>query len=285
MQAARLMFLAGIDPGRMPVQIKVLGPIEVSRDGRVIRLSGRGQRTLLAALALEHGRVVMVDRLIDIVWDSAPPASARTRIQAHISAMRQAMSQATQRGTGPLLTAASGYALSSDGVQTDLASFNALVADGRAASASGRLAIASGLFADALALWRGPALADITGLAIRAAARPLDESRLLTVEAKAEADLAIDRCDTVVGELSAWLTALPLRERLRALLMTAFYRLGCRSDALSLYREGRQVMIAELGIEPSPQLRDLHQRILADDDALQRPTHAMTPARRAAGRR
>jgi DNA-binding SARP family transcriptional activator len=274
MQATRLMFGAGTDPGRMPVQIKVLGPMEVSRDGRVIRLSGRGQRTLLAALALEHGRVVMVDRLIDILWDAAPPASARTRIHAHISAMRQIVGQATQRGTGPLLTAASGYALSSDGVHTDLASFSTLAADGRAASQSGRPAVASELFAAALALWRGPALADVTAPAIRAAARPLDESRLLTVEGKAEADLAIGRCDMVVAELSAWVPAQPLRERLRALLMTAFYRLGCRSDALSLYREGRQIMIAELGIEPSPQLRDLHQRILVDDYTLRRPTHA-----------
>lgn len=250
------------------MHVKVLGPIEVFRDNRVIQPAGAGQRTLLAALALEHGRVVMVDRLIDVLWDTAPPASARTRIQAHISAIRRAVGQPGRRGAGPLLTAPAGYALSGEGVQLDLTIFSGLTAKGRVASESGQHAVASELFGSALALWRGPAFADITAPAIRAAARPVDEQRLLTVEAKAEADLAVGRCDTVVSELSAWVTAQPLRERLRALLMTGFYRLGCRSDALSLYREGRQIMITELGIEPSLQLRDLHQRILIEDHAL-----------------
>jgi DNA-binding SARP family transcriptional activator len=256
----------------MPMHINVLGPIEVVRGGQVIRLAGRGQRTLLAALALEYGRVVTVDRLVDILWDTTPPVSARTRIQAHISAMRRAIGQPARHGAGPLLTAASGYALSGDGVQTDLSSFGAMTADGRAALESGQPAAASELFAAALALWRGPAFGDITAPAIRAAAGPIDERRLLAVEAKAEADLAIGRHEAVVTELSAWLIALPLRERLRALLMTALYQLGCRTDALSLYLEGRQLMVTELGLEPSPHLRDLHQRILAGDRALARVT-------------
>ncbi len=260
------------------MHIKVLGPIEVLRDGRVIRLAGRGQRTLLAALALEHGRVVTVDRLIDILWGTAPPASARTRIQAHISAMRQAMDQPTRSGAGPLLTASAGYALSDDDVETDLTVFGTLTASGRTASQSGQHATAADLFAAALALWRGPAFADVTTPAIRAAAGPVEERRLLAVEAKAEADLVIGRYDTVVAELSAWLIALPLRERLRALLMTGLYRLGCRTDALNLYHEGRQAMINELGLEPSPQLRDLHQRILTGDRALQASCSSRTTA-------
>jgi DNA-binding SARP family transcriptional activator len=249
----------------MPVQVKVLGTIEVVRAGRVIPLAGQGQRTLFAALTLEHGRVVTTDRLVDILWGPKPPASARTRIQAHISAIRQAMGQPGRRGAGPVLTAASGYALSDDGVQIDLASFDRLTASGRAASESGQHAAASELFAAALALWRGPAFADITTPAIRAAAGSVDERRVLAVEAKAEADLVTGRCDIVVAELSAWLIALPLRERLRALLMTGLYELGCRADALNLYLEGRRLMIAELGLEPGPQLRDLHQRILVGD--------------------
>jgi DNA-binding SARP family transcriptional activator len=261
------------------VHIKVLGPIEVLRNNRVIRLAGRGQRTLLAALALEHGRVVTVDRLIDILWGAAPPASARTRIQAHISAMRQAIGQPARSGAGPLLTVSAGYALSDDGVESDLTVFDTLTASGWAASESGQHATAADLFAAALALWRGPAFADVTTPAIRAAAGPVDERRLLAVEAKAEADLAVGRCEAVVAELSGWLIAQPLRERLRALLMIGLYQLGCRTDALNLYLEGRQAMIAELGLEPSPQLRDLHERILTGDRAL----HIMSDDRPLAG--
>jgi DNA-binding SARP family transcriptional activator len=117
-------------------------------------------------------------------------------------------------------------------------------------------------------LWRGQAFADVSSLTIRAAAASLEERRILTVEAKAESDLAIGRCELVAAELSGWLAAFPLRERLRGLAMVALYRLGCRNDALYLYRDGRQTMIAALGLEPGPQLRSLHQRILADDEWL-----------------
>lgn len=261
------------------MHIKVLGPIEVLRDNRLIRLAGRGQRTLLAALALEHGRVVTVDRLIDILWGAAPPASARTRIQVHVSAMRQAIGQPARSGAGPLLTVFAGYALSGDCAESDLTVFDTLTASGRAASASGQHAAAADLFAAALALWRGPAFADVTTPAIRAAAGPVEERRLLAVEAKAEADLAIGRSETVVAELPGWLIAQPLRERLRALLMIGLCQLGCRTDALNLYLEGRQAMIAELGLEPSPQLRDLHERILTGDRAL----HVMSGDRPLAG--
>jgi len=156
-------------------------------------------------------------------------------------------------------------------VQLDLAEFDRLTAEGRRALAAGEPGPAGELFADALALWRGPAFADAVSPALRSAAGPLAERRVLTVEAKAEADLALGHPEVVVAELSAWLAEMPLRELLRGQLMLALYRLACRADALNVYRAGHRIMIAEVGLEPGPQLRSLHQRLLADDPALMEP--------------
>jgi DNA-binding SARP family transcriptional activator len=128
--------------------------------------------------------------------------------------------------------------------------------------------MASELFGAGLVLWRGTAFADVTSPLIRSAATALEERRLLAVEAKAEADLALGHNELVLAELPSWLSAHPLRERLRALLILALYRRGCRADALVLHRTGRQVMIEELGLEPGPQLLRLHQLILAGDPIL-----------------
>jgi DNA-binding SARP family transcriptional activator len=167
-----------------------------------------------------------------------------------------------------------GYALCHECVQLDLAEFDRLAAEGRSALASGEPGPAAELFAGALALWRGPAFADAVLPALRSAAGPLAERRVLTVEAKAEADLALGCPEVVVAELSAWLAEMPLRELLRGQLMLALYRLGCRADALKIYRAGHRIMIAEAGLEPGPQLRSLHQRLLADDPTLMEPMGA-----------
>src|SRR5262249_59016219 len=120
-------------------------------------------------------------------------------------------------------------------------------ARGGGARAAGEAGPASGLFADALALWRGPAFADALSPALRSAARLVEERRVLAVEAKAEADLALGRPDVVAAELAAWLVVTPLRELLRGQLMLALYRLGCPADALNIYRAGHRVMVAEVG--------------------------------------
>jgi DNA-binding SARP family transcriptional activator len=259
------------------LQVKVLGPIEIANDDQPVRLAGQGQRAVVGTLALDFGRVVSVGRLAQAIWQNSPPATARTKIQAHVSALRQAVGQAVRGGCGPLLTVGSGYALCRDSVRLDLAEFDALAGMGREALALGEPGPASGLFTEALAIWRGPAFADAVSPLLRAAAGPLEERRVLTVEAKAEADLALGRPEVVVAELSTWLVAMPLRELLRGQVMLALYRLGCRADALSVYREGHRTMIAEVGLEPGPQLRSLHQRLLADDPALLRPGGARSP--------
>jgi len=259
---------------RVSVQVRVLGSIEVTRDGQAIRLAGQGQRAVLGALALEPGRPVSVERLAEAIWQLSPPATSRTKIQAHVCALRRALGQPARGGCGPLLTTGSGYALCNQCVQLDLAEFDRLTAKGRRALAAGEPGPAAELFAGALALWRGPAFADAVSPALRSAAGPLAERRVLTVEAKAEADLALGCPEVVVAELSAWLVEMPLRELLRGQLMLALYRLGCRADALSIYRTGHRIMIAEVGLEPGPQLRSLHQRLLADDPALMEPMGA-----------
>jgi DNA-binding SARP family transcriptional activator len=249
------------------MRIDVLGPVEVTDGGRVIPVVGQRQRALLAALTLELGKAVPVAGLVDALWGANPPATARTKLQAYVSALRKAFGQDV-RDDGPLVTRLPGYLLRAEAVELDLSSFETLTARAREAAESGRCVAASELFAAALALWRGPAFADIESSVIRSAAEKLQERRLRALEDKAEADLAIGRCDNVVDEVWPSLTANPFRERLRAMVMIALYRLGCRADALALYLDGHRVMVAELGLEPGPQLRDLHQRILADDPGL-----------------
>jgi DNA-binding SARP family transcriptional activator len=249
------------------VRIDVLGPLEVTDGDRAVPVVGQRQRALLAALALELGKAVPVAGLVEALWGANPPVTARTKLQAHVSALRKAFGQDV-RDEGPLVTRAPGYLLRSGDVNLDLSVFEAQTTQGREALQAGRCVAASELFAAALALWRGPAFADIDSALIRGAAEKLQERRLRALEDKAEADLATGCCDNVVAEVWPSLTANPFRERLRAMVMIALYRLGCRAEALALYLDGHRVMVAELGLEPGPQLRDLHQRILADDPAL-----------------
>jgi DNA-binding SARP family transcriptional activator len=250
------------------VRIEVLGPIQLTADGRTIRLAGQRQRALVAALTMELGKVVPVERLVDVLWDANPPATARVKVQAHVSALRHTIGQCTWSADGPLLTRPPGYVLCREAVELDLAQFDALLARAKEAAQCREPAAAADLYGAALALWRGAAFADVRSALIRTVAVSLEDRRLLACEAKAEADLALGRCDRVVTELTPWMTAHPFRERMRAEAMLALYRLGCRADALALYRDGHQQMVAELGLEPGPPLRALHQHILADDPCL-----------------
>lgn len=258
----------GKEDRKRPVLIKVLGPIEVIVQGRIIPLTGQRQRALLAALALEHGKAVAVDWLMEALWHTTPPPTARAKIQSHVSGLRHAISRNGGGLQSPLLTKAPGYVLSSEGVELDLAAFEALTAQAEEALVAGRNNSASELLANALALWRGRAFADVESQLIRSASEKLEQRRLLGIEIKAEADLALGYCDRVVAELGPWLAAHPFRERMRALLILALYRVGCRADALDLYRCGHKLMVSELGLEPGPQLRELQRRILTDDPAL-----------------
>ena len=236
------------------MEFRLLGPLEVvGDDGVPVALGGPRPRALLARLLLEPNRAVSNDRLIDALWGESPPPSAHNAVQVHVHALRVAL------GPDRIETRAPGYLLHVHPGELDADRFRELVQRG-----GDDLPVA-------LALWRGPALADLADEPFaRADAARLDESRLVALEARIDHDLAGADDTAVAAELEALVAAHPHRETLRALLMLALYRAGRQADALAAYRDARAAL-DELGLEPGPELRALEQRILRQDEDLSRP--------------
>jgi DNA-binding SARP family transcriptional activator len=234
-------------------EFRVLGPLEVvADDGEALALGGQRQRAVLGFLLLRANRVVATDLLIDALWGDNPPKTATTSLQNAISALRKLV------GPDVLVTKPPGYSLVVSADSFDLARFEALVREARSLEAEARAAA----LRDALALWRGEPLSDLAlDPAFEAEARRLEELRLTTLEERIDADLATGRHVDVVPELISLVSANPLRERLRAQLMLAHYHSGRQDDALRAYQEAR-VALADLGLEPGPQLQELEKRIL-----------------------
>jgi predicted ATPase/DNA-binding SARP family transcriptional activator len=222
----------------------------------------------LAVLLLGAGRVVLVERLIDEVWGVRPPRTARAALQGYVAQLRHALGEGADR---VLVTEPGGYRLRVGAGELDLKRFDELVEQARTAAGGGDHGRARGLFGEALSLWRGPALADVAleSSAGLEAAR-LEESRLVAVEERIESDLAVGRDAELVGELRELVAEYPLRERFHQQLMLALYRSGRQAEATEAYRDARDVLVAELGIEPGPGLRELEQAILAHDPGLRR---------------
>jgi DNA-binding SARP family transcriptional activator len=233
--------------------------------GRPVRVSGAKERALLALLLLHANEAVHADRLIDDLWSGRAPATARKSLQVRVAVLRRVLPD------GFLLTEGPGYVIRTAGDELDLHRFELLVGEGRAALEEVRHAEAAALLREALALWRGPALADFRfeSFAQPAIAR-LEELRLSTIELRIDADLALGRTAEAAAELAELVVAHPLRERLRAQLMLALYRAGRQADALDVYRRTRMLLVSELGIEPGPALRELERRILDQDSTLDR---------------
>jgi len=212
-------------------------------------------------LLLNANEVVSSDRLLEALWGEHPPDSGAKALQVRVSQLRKALGPAGSL----VLTRAPGYLLALEGEQLDLSRFERLVAEGEEADPP----LAAVRLREALALWRGPALAD---LAFESFAQPaiarLEELRLVTLEKRIDADLALDRHAEVVAELEALAAEHPLRERVRAQLMLALYRCGRQADALAVYQSARRELVEELGIEPSRSLRELEQSILRQDPGL-----------------
>lgn len=246
----------------------MLGPLEARRDGRPVALGGTRQRALLAVLLLHAGEVVSVDRLVDELWGDSPPATAAHTVQVFVSRLRKALGE---RGS-VLVTAAPGYVARLEPGELDLGRFERLVARSRAALEAGDAEAAAAGLRDALALWRGPALADF---AYEAFAQPaiarLEELRISAIADRIEADLALGRHHELIGELESLVGEHPLRERFRCQLMLALYRAGRQADALEAYQEARRVLVDELGIEPGPALQRLERAILQQDAELELP--------------
>ncbi|MBC3839645.1 AfsR/SARP family transcriptional regulator [Streptacidiphilus sp. 4-A2] len=238
----------------------MLGPLEVMRGGRATEVGGPRQLTVLAMLLLEEGSVVSVERLINAVWDEAPPRTARAQIQISVSTLRRLLRAGG--GPDPIATRRPGYLLRLGGDRLDLRDFEVGVAVGRRLLDAGDYAAAAAEFRTALALWRGPALSGIDSPAVRSGVVHLEEMRLAATEEHLEAELQSDPRRDVVGELVRLTQGHPLREHLQALLVSTLYRSGRRAEALDAYRTARAVITSELGIEPGPELRQLHAAIL-----------------------
>jgi len=255
------------------IEVRLLGPLEALRDGRPVALGGAKPRALLAALALEPGRVVSVDRLVDNLWPGEPPDTAAHAVQVYVSQLRTAL------GAAAITTRGSGYALELDPECVDVHRFARLADDGGAALHAGDFATAGTLLRDALALSHGPALADFLYEPFaQVEISRLEDVRLVALEDRIEADLALGRHAELVSELETLVDAQPLRERPRAQLMLALYRSGRQADALAAYRRARDTLVEELGIEPGPALKALEAAILRQDEALLPGVAAPAPA-------
>jgi predicted ATPase/DNA-binding SARP family transcriptional activator len=246
------------------MEFRILGPLEVGDAAAPVVIPGAKERALLADLLVADGRVVSADRLIEDLWDDRPPANPLNTLQGRVSALRRALGPAAAL----LATRPPGYALEVDPERVDAARFQRLVTEARQATAADP-AGAARLLAAALALWRGPALAEFADQPwAQAEAARLEELRLTALEARAELILQAGGHAGLVGELEGLVAAHPHRERLAELLMLALYRAGRQADALGRYQQTRAVLAEELGIDPSPQLQRLHQAILTQDPSL-----------------
>jgi DNA-binding SARP family transcriptional activator len=241
------------------MEFRLLGPIEAADHDGVITLGGPRQRALLALLLLHANEVVSTDRLVDRLWAEHPPPAAGKTVAVYVSRLRKALGGDRLVGRPP------GYLLRVDRSELDLAHFERLVDEaGRADPAQAGMKLRQ-----ALALWRGPPLADLAYEPFaRAEIRRLDELRWAAVERRIDADLATGRHTELIGELEALIAEHPLRERLRAQLMLALYRSGRQAEALEQYRAARRDLTEQLGLEPSGELQRLEAAILRHDPAL-----------------
>ncbi|SER00389.1 AfsR/SARP family transcriptional regulator [Streptomyces radiopugnans] len=239
------------------MDFKVLGPVTAEVDGRAVPLDGCKQRTVLAALLLAHCRSLTDDRLVALLWGWERVAVRTSRLYTYVSRLR------TRIGSGlKLERIGRGYRMDIGDAVFDWDVFRRLAEAGRADLLAGRYAGAERRLAEALALWRGPALRDVTPYLADAEAPGLEEARVSAQENHADAALALGRHADVVTALTGLAAQHPVRERIRGQLMVALYRCGRQAEALTVYEEGRRVLAEELGIDPGPALRTLHQQIL-----------------------
>lgn len=263
------------------LEIGVLGPLRLMRDGLPVSLNGPKPRALLAALAVDAGSVVSRDRLIDALWGESPPASAQGTLHTHLTHLRTALEPDRDKSAPATLVATvpGGYELRLDQGALDASRFEALAAEGRRALASGDPLAAAEVLRSALGLWRGRAY---EGYDHEEFARPeavrLEQQRMSALEDRIEADLQVGRHSELVGELESLVDKDPLRERLWGFLMVALYASGRQADALRAFQRVRRVLGDELGVEPGRELQDLELRILQQDADLDAPAGESTPA-------
>jgi DNA-binding SARP family transcriptional activator len=244
------------------VEYRVLGPLEAIVDGVPAKLGGPKQRATLALLLLQANAVVPTGQLIDGLWPDDPPNSAANLVQGYVSGLRKAL------GKGAIETRGTGYLLRAEADVFDAKRFERLVQDGSRALEQGNSDEAANTLTAALALWRGPALADLDERGLAVVAARLEELRVLATERRIEAELSLGRAAELVTEVEELVRRHPLRERPRGLLMLALYRSERQAEALDAYRVARSMLVDELGIEPSAWLSELHTSMLRHDPSL-----------------
>lgn len=248
----------------------MLGPVVVRRDGQTLTVGSGRERFVLATLLLNAGRLTTVDRLLDALWPD-PPNTARAQLHNMISNVRRRL----RPSDGDLIvTRPEGYVLRLGTHRLDLLEFRELTERGRLAGSAGNHERAADLFAEALALWRGPALSDVTDDLAATTRQLLHEERVAAAEARIDAQLALGRFDDVLRDLDTLLIEHPYRERLHEIRMAALADTGRRAEALAAYRQLYRHFADDLGVEPGPALRDLEQRILRGEPAAQAPLAA-----------
>jgi DNA-binding SARP family transcriptional activator/tetratricopeptide (TPR) repeat protein len=249
------------------IRFRLLGPLQVWTGGAWTSIGADQQRTVVALLLVDAGQVVPTDRIVDQLWGDRPPARAVNTVQGYVVRLRRLLNDPPR-----LVTRASGYQLLVEDEDLDSLVFERLAESGRRALEAGRPGTAADELCEAIGLWRGPALADVSRTpAVAAAAARLDERLLDARETRIEAELELSRHAAVLAETAQLVAERPLRERLRALHMLALYRSGRRAEALEVYQQGRRILVTELGLEPGPDLDNMHRAILADEPALAAP--------------
>ncbi len=259
------------------MRVSLLGPFRVEMDGRVLVPSAPKLRQALSLLAVNAGRVVSSEQLIEELWNDRPPASATTTLQTYVYQLRKlyrlnsgGRADGHRSGGGPALrTSPTGYMLTLAEDAVDSANFVRLADRARAELDSGALEPAVDTLRVALRLWRGPALAEVmTGPLLHAVTVWLEEQRRGLTMQRIDADLALFRHHELIGELTAMVAEQPTDESLRSRLMLALYRAGRRTEALRVYQEAREILATELGLEPMPELQRIHQAVLLADPSV-----------------
>ncbi|WP_216215659.1 AfsR/SARP family transcriptional regulator [Amycolatopsis aidingensis] len=250
------------------MDFRILGPVEVEGPGGRLRVRGAKTTALLAALLSEPNRVVSVERLLELVWGDDPSGGTANTVHVSVSRLRRMLTAEQPDRQLRIVTHSTGYSLRVEPGELDLEIFRQHVQDGRSAATSGNFERAKEAFEAAVATWRGPALSTVQRPFATSLAAALNDERLDAQEWLFEARLALGEAADLIAEIRNLLTANPLRERLHGLLMLALYRAGRQADALEAFREAREVLVSELGIEPGSDLQLLHQRILTRDQTL-----------------
>ncbi|MFJ8623998.1 AfsR/SARP family transcriptional regulator [Kitasatospora sp. NPDC093550] len=254
------------------MEFRLLGPEEVLCGDQAVAISAAKHRAVLSLLLLRSGRVVSTEDLIDGLWGAEPPKTARTTLHNYIRRLRGILGD---RGADLLRTRPGGYSLGLESHRLDVHEFEELVRRADGAQTAGDLPAASELLRRALRLWRGRALEGTASRYLAEVEAPrLDEARRSAFEALMDVDLRLGRHAALLGEMRRELEREPLRERLRAQYMLALYRADRRADALDAYREGRRLLVRELGLEPGPELAETERAILADSPGLRSPAAA-----------